>query len=179
MSILKVAQMGHPVLRRVAEGVSPETLADPAIQRLIDDMIDTMRELDGAGLAAPQVHASKRIVVVEGGDNPRYPEAPEFPLTVLVNPTLRMVSEETAEDFEGCLSVDGLVGLVRRPVAVVIDAFDRYGKPLTIEAEGFTARAFQHELDHLDGVLYVDRLVDTKKLFFRDEFRRYGRGEEE
>ncbi len=180
MAILKVAQMGHPVLRRVADAVAPQDLASDEAQRLIDDMIDTMRELDGAGLAAPQVHASVRIVVVEGGgSNPRYPDAPPHPLTVLVNPTIRAASGETDEDFEGCLSVEGLVGKVRRPVAVIIDALDREGEKITIEAEGFTARAYQHELDHLDGVLYVDRLVDTTQLYFKDEFVRYGRGGDE
>lgn len=178
MAILKVAQMGHPVLREVAEEVPVDLIPTPGFQSFVDDMIDTMREYDGAGLAAPQVHESLRVVVIESMDNPRYPDADQIPLTVLVNPKLTSFSQEMDEQFEGCLSLDNLVGKVRRATSVKVEALDRSGAPIVIEAEGFMARACQHEIDHLYGKLYVDRMSDMKELYFRPEFIRYGRDED-
>jgi peptide deformylase len=173
MAILKVAQLGHPVLRAKARPVDAEDLRDPAFQRLIDDMIETMREYDGVGLAAPQVHVSKRLAVIESHRNPRYPDAPEFPLSVLVNPVLTPLTDEPFEWWEGCLSIPGLRGLVRRPARVRVEALDREGRPFAREVEGFTATVHQHEVDHLDGVVFLDRMQDLSALSFEREYARF------
>lgn len=171
MAILKVAQLGHPVLRRRADPVSPEELQTPEFQRFIDDLIETMREYEGVGLAAPQVHVSKRVAVVESHRNPRYPEAPEFPLTVLVNPVLTPLTDEAIEWWEGCLSIPGMRGRVLRPRKVKVEAQDRTGAPTVTEVEGFTAVVHQHETDHLDGIVYFDRMEDLRELAFEREYR--------
>jgi len=169
MSLLKVARMGHPVLRLRADTVSPEDLASPATQRLIDDIADSMREYDGVGLAAPQVHVSKRIVVYACHD-----EGPDrVPLTILVNPQVAALRGGLKEDWEGCLSVPGLRGCVPRHVAVRVKAFDRNGGALDFVARGFHARIVQHEVDHLDGILYLDRMRGLQTLSFFDEFVRF------
>jgi peptide deformylase len=173
MAILKVARMGHPVLRDVAKEVDPAELDSPAFQQLVDSLIETMREYDGVGLAAPQVHVSKRVVVMEVVDNPRYPQASELPLTVLVNPHIRALTEERISVWEGCLSIPDLRGRVSRPSRVELRALDRVGRPLCRELEGFPAAVVQHECDHLDGVLFVDRVEDTRSLAFLREFQRY------
>jgi peptide deformylase len=172
--------MGHPILRQRAREVDAVELASRALQILIDDMVDTMRDADGAGLAAPQVHESVRVAIMEIGDNPRYPNAPASALTVFVNPVVEPLvpaPEIASEDdvvavYEGCLSVPGLRGLVRRPRKVRVRAWGRDGQPFECTYEGFPAAVVQHELDHLDGVLYVDR-VDTTTLTFLREFERY------
>jgi peptide deformylase len=173
MSVLKVARIGHPVLRQVAEPVSPEAIAAPEIQRLIDDMLETMAEYDGAGLAAPQVHVSRRIVIYGVDANPRYPEAPAVPLTVLVNPRITPLVTEQVEDWEGCLSVPDLRGMVPRWTRVRVEALGRDGKPLRFTAEDFHARVVQHECDHLDGKVYLDRMRSMETLSFLAEFERY------
>jgi peptide deformylase len=173
MAILKVARLGHPVLRRIAEPVSPEAIPSPEIQRLVDDMLETMAEYDGAGLAAPQVHVSRRVVIYGVEDNPRYPDAESVPLTVLVNPTIAPVGEEQDDDWEGCLSLPDLRGKVPRFTRVRVEAWDRHGTPLRFTAAGFHARVVQHECDHLDGKVYVDRMRSMDTLSFLDEFRRY------
>ena len=173
MAILKVARLGHPVLRKAADPVSPEAIASPEIQRLVDDMLETMAEYDGAGLAAPQVHVSRRIVVYGVEENPRYPDAEVVPLTVLVNPRVTALTEAVEEDWEGCLSLPGLRGLVPRPTRVRVDAWDRAGRKLRFDADGFHARVVQHECDHLDATLYVDRMRSMASLTFLDEFRRH------
>lgn len=176
MAIRKIAQLGEPVLRQRAAEVRPEELAAARLQTLIDDMIETMHDADGAGLAAPQVYESVRIAVIEVKDNPRYPGVGPIPLTVLVNPVLRtapLAGDDSAiEMFEGCLSVAGVRGRVRRPRRVEVTALDRHGKPLSFTWEGFNAAVVQHETDHLDGVLFVDR-ADTKSLTFLREFERH------
>ena len=129
MAVLKVARLGHPVLRRIAEPVSPEAIRAPEIQQLIDDMLETMDDHDGAGLAAPQVHVSRRVVVYGVEANPRYPDAEEVPLTVLVNPVVTPVSDTQEEDWEGCLSVPDMRGMVPRFTSVRVEASDRHGKP--------------------------------------------------
>ena len=173
MAILKVARLGHPVLRRVAEPVSPEAIGSPEIQQLIDDMFETMAEYDGAGLAAPQVHVSRRVVIYGVDQNPRYPDAEAVPLTVLVNPRITALTDEVEEDWEGCLSLPGLRGLVPRVTRVRVEAYDRTGRPLRFDAEGFHARVVQHECDHLDAIVYVDRMPSMASLSFLDEFQRY------
>ena len=174
MAILKVARLGHPVLRKLAEPVPPEGIGAPAIQRLIDDLIETMVEYDGAGLAAPQVHVSKQIVVFEVEGNPRYPDAESIPLTVLINPKITPTTQHTEEDWEGCLSLPDLRGKVPRYTQVRVDAYDRHGKKLHYVAEGFHARVVQHECDHLLGKVFVDRMRSMESLSFLREFTRYG-----
>lgn len=176
MAILKVARLGHPVLRKVAEPVPPEGIGAPAIQRLIDDLIETMLEYDGAGLAAPQVHVSKQIVVFEVEGNPRYPDAESVPLTVLINPTITATTQRMEEDWEGCLSVPDLRGKVPRHTQVRIEAYDRDGKKLNYVAKNFHARVAQHECDHLHGKVFLDRMKSMESLSFVHEFLRYTAG---
>jgi peptide deformylase len=176
MAILKVARLGHPVLRQRAELVPVEAIGAPDVQRLIDDMIETMREYSGAGLAAPQVHASKRIAVIEVLGNPRYPDAPSIPLTVLVNPVVTPVTEEMDEGWEGCLSVPDMRGVVPRYTAVRLQAHDREGQPIDLIAKEFFARVIQHETDHLDGIVYVDRMRDLRTLSHIAEWQRHWLG---
>jgi peptide deformylase len=164
MAILKVARLGHPVLRKVAERVDPASLRTSAVQRLIDDMIETMREYDGAGLAATQVHTLKQIAVLEVLGNPRYPDAPAVPLMVLVNPVVTPLTDEMEEGWEGCLSVPGLRGVVPRYTRIRYGGFDPDGRAIDREAEGFHARVVQHECDHLIGRLYPTRMRDLTKL---------------
>src|SRR5215475_6977029 len=160
MSILKVCHLGHPVLRMESRRVSPDNLARASTQKLIDDMLETMVEYYGVGLAAPQVHESLAIAVIES-NGPRG----TIPLTVLV--------EELIEDWEGCLSIPDLRGRVSRCRKLRVDALDRKGKKIKITAEGFFARVIQHEFDHLMGKVYLDRMPDLKTLTHLPEFQRY------
>lgn len=179
MAILKVARLGHPILRQVAEPVSPEAICSPEIQRLIDDMLETMDEYDGAGLAAPQVHVSRRVVIYGVHGNPRYPDAEEVPLTVLVNPKITPTTSEMDEDWEGCLSVPDMRGQVPRYTRVKVDAYGRDGKVLRFTADGFHARVIQHECDHLDGKVYLDRMRSMDTLSFLPEFHKYWLGRDD
>jgi peptide deformylase len=172
-AVLNVAQLGNPVLRIPAEPVTGEEISDKSAAFLIDSMIDTMREYNGAGLAAPQVHVSKQIVVIEAQSNPRYKEKGDIPLTVLINPQITEFSEELDEGWEGCLSLKGLWGKVKRSTAVTVQALTREGKDIEIKAEGFFAVVLQHEIDHLYGKLFVDRMDDMSSLAFTDEHNRY------
>jgi peptide deformylase len=176
MAILKVARLGNPVLRKIAEPVSPEAIGAPSVQQLIDDLIETMVEYDGAGLAAPQVHVSKRIVVFEVESNPRYPDAESIPLTVLINPKITPTTQHVEEDWEGCLSVPDLRGKVPRYTQVRIEAYDRHGKKLNYVAKDFHARVAQHECDHLIGKVFLDRMQSMESLSFVREFMRYTAG---
>jgi len=173
MAVLKIAHLGHPILRRVAEPVSPEAIRSPEIQRLVDDMLETMADHDGAGLAAPQVHVSRRVVIYGVEENPRYPDAESVPLTVLVNPRITALGSELEEDWEGCLSVPDLRGRVPRFAHVRVEGYGRDGKTLRFDAQGFHARVVQHECDHLDGKVYLDRMRSMESLSFLPEFRRY------
>ncbi|HWP56322.1 MAG TPA: peptide deformylase [Candidatus Acidoferrales bacterium] len=173
MAILKVARLGHPVLRTPAAPVAPEQIQSPDIQRLIADMIATMREYDGVGLAAVQVHESKQVAVLEVAENPRYPNKPRVPLTVLVNPTLAPLTEEMEEDWEGCLSIPELRGKVPRYKRVRVRARDETGAPVDFVASGFHARVLQHECDHLQGKVYLDRMRDFSTLTHLQELSRY------
>jgi peptide deformylase len=172
--ILKVARLGHPVLRKIAEPVPLEQITTPAVQQFIDDLIETMYEYDGAGLAAPQVHVSQQIVVMEVSQNPRYPQAPAIPLTVYINPEITPLTENMDEDWEGCLSVPGMRGRVPRYTKIRLRAYNRQGKRVDFVAEGFHARVIQHECDHLQGKVYIDRMRDTSSLMFIEEFMKYG-----
>src|SRR5262249_6934563 len=178
MAILKVARLGHPILRRVAEPVSPEAIGAPEIQRLIDDMLETMEEYDGAGLAAPQVHVSRRVVIYGVRKNPRYPDPEEGPLTVPINPEITAATNAVAEGWEGGLSPPDLRGQVARFTRVHVEAYGRDGAPLRFTADGCHARVIQHECDHLDGVVYVDRMSSMATLSFLPEFHRYWLGRE-
>ena len=186
MAIRKIAQMGEPVLRRRAAEVPKSEIGSPRIQALVDDMIETMHDADGAGLAAPQVYESVRICVIEVGENPRYPDFPAIPLTVLVNPVVEpavaradgeMADRDTIQMYEGCLSISGVRGRVRRPRAVRWHALDRRGQRIEGSWEGVPAAVIQHETDHLDGVLFIDR-ADPKTLSFIREYDRHVRLED-
>jgi peptide deformylase len=173
MAILKVARLGHPVLRRVAEPLPAESITAPQVQRFIDDLIETMIEYDGAGLAAPQVHVSNQIVVFQVEGNPRYPDAAPIPLTVLINPKLTPLTDTMEEDWEGCLSVPDLRGKVPRYTRIRVQAYDRKGKALDYTVDGFHARVVQHETDHLLGKVYLDRMTSMESLSFVRELTRY------
>ncbi len=173
MAILKVTRLGHPVLRQTAKPVPPEAISTPEIQRLIDDMIETMHEYDGVGIAAPQVHESLQIAVIEVQQNPRYPQAPDVGLTVLINPHILTRSPEQQVGWEGCLSVDGLRGEVPRAQRISARWLDRTGRPVQVEAEGFFAVVVQHETDHLLGKVFLDRMADLSTLTHLQEYGRY------
>jgi peptide deformylase len=178
MSILKVAQLGHPVLREISKPVPEAQIRTPEFQRFIDDMIETMREYDGVGLAAPQVHVSWRVATIEVSLNPRYPAAPSVPLMVIVNPEITPVGTEadSEEDWEGCLSVPAMRGKAPRYKALDLRALDREGQPISIRAEDFFARVIQHEVDHLEGRVYLDRMNDLRTLTHLQEFSRFWLG---
>jgi len=168
MAVRSVLKMGHPLLRQVAQPVTE--FGTRELAALVRDMDDTMRALNGAGLAAPQIGVSLRVVIFEVRRNRRYPDAEEVPYTVLVNPELSFPGTETEDGWEGCLSVPDLRGIVPRPARVRLEAQDRHGKPYSLEASGFHARVIQHECDHLDGHVYLDRMADMKSLTFIKEF---------
>jgi peptide deformylase len=176
MAILKVARLGHPVLRQPAERIAVSDLRSPGIQQLIDDMIETMHEYDGAGLAANQVHVPRQIAVIEVAKNERYPDAPEIPLTVVINPVVTPVTEEMEDGWEGCLSVPDMRGVVPRYSAVRLECLDREGRAVDLVAKDFFARVIQHETDHLNGIVYVDRIRDMRTLSHIAEWQRYWLG---
>jgi len=179
MAILKVARLGHPVLRKIAAPLAPGDIKSAATQRLIDDMIETMREYNGAGLAAPQVHTLVQICVIEVNANPRYPDAESIPLTVLVNPVVTPLTEDTEEGWEGCLSVPDMRGMVPRYTAVRLEAYDRDGHKIDTVAKEFFARVIQHETDHLRGTVYLDRMRDLSTLTHLAEWSKYWLGNAE
>ena len=172
MSILKVSRMGHPVLRRQTQALSPEQIQHPRLQQLIDDMVETTEDYGGIGLAAPQVFQPVRLVVL--GSRQVQEQTPDaIPLTVLINPEWLDHSEEQAQTWEGCLSLPGLRGVVPRATQVKVRALDRQGRPVEYQASGLFARVLQHEIDHLDGILFPDRMQDLGTLSFLEEYQRY------
>ncbi|NEO85908.1 MAG: peptide deformylase [Spirulina sp. SIO3F2] len=173
MAILKIARMGNPILRQRSQAVEVSAIPSAQIQTLIDGLIETMRDYDGAGLAAPQVHVGLRIVVFEVINNPRYPDAPEIPLTVAINPQIEPLTESTFGMWEGCLSVPEIRGYVERSASIKFSALDRQGKPFSQKLDGFPAVVVQHECDHLDGKLFIDRVRDTTKLAFLKEYQKF------
>lgn len=177
MKVRHVATIGHPLLREWAVPVAPESLDDPDTQAFIDDLIETMRYYNGAGLAAPQVLDPRRIVVIEVDSNPRYPYKPDIPLTVLVNPEIEPVSDETFDNNEGCLSVPNLRGVTQRYVRIGVKALDRHGRRVEKEVKGLSAVTFQHEVDHLNGTLFVDRVQDPTTLTTWEQYERFGKDE--
>jgi peptide deformylase len=172
VAILKVARIGNPAVRARAEPVPEADVPSPDLQRLIDDMIETMHEYDGVGLAAPQVHVGLRLAVIEVPASDARAED-QVPLTVLLNPVVTPLGEERAIAWEGCLSIPGLRGQVPRWRAVRLDALDRTGQPYRVEARGFFARVIQHECDHLDGGVYLDRMTGMRSLSFLPELERF------
>jgi peptide deformylase len=167
MAIRTVLRMGHPLLLQVAAPV--ERFGTAELRELVADMDDTMRALNGAGIAAPQIGVSLRVVIFEVALNPRYPQAEPVPYTVLVNPALDLLGDERDEAWEGCLSVPGLRGLVARHTNLRYRGFDLDGRPIDRTVTGFHARVVQHEVDHLDGILYPTRVADLRSFGFEDE----------
>lgn len=167
MAILKVSRLGHPVLRRKTRALERSQIVDPRFQKFVDDMIATMHEYNGVGLAAPQVHEDLRVFValLDGGEDAE--------ASVLINPTITAVDDQTAEGWEGCLSIPDIRGLVPRSRKIVVKALDRRGRVVELEAEDFPARVVQHEADHLDGVLFLDRMTSMDSLTFLDEYARF------
>lgn len=175
MTLLKIAHLGHPILRQRAKEVSPEALQSDSVQIFIDDLVETMRDANGAGLAAIQVYRPIRIIAVEVKNNPRYPYKPNIPLSIWVNPVITFLSAERFSNYEGCLSVPNFRGRVLRCPHILLEANDRNGKPIKLEAKGLKAATIQHEVDHLDGLLFVDRVTDSKSLTTWTEFERFHR----
>ena len=173
MAILKVANMGHPVLRAKARPLEAAEIRSPAVQQLIDDMLETMAEYQGVGLAAPQVHKSVRLFVAGFPEPDDDEDEPEVPQMVFINPEITIICKETVEDWEGCLSIPDIRGRVPRARQIVVRGYDRNGKRLEIKASDFTARVIQHETDHLDGILFLDRMKSFESLTFLEEFGRY------
>ena len=175
MAVLKVAKLGNPILREISKQVDLKELADQQgeLQGFIDDMIDTMREEDGVGLAAPQVNRSQQIVVLEYENNERYPEESSIPLTVLVNPVLSDYGEEKVLGWESCLSLVDFRGLVPRSTSVTLKAYNRDGDRIEKRATGFEAVVLQHEIDHLNGKVFLDRMEDLTKLAYQEEFEEF------
>lgn len=171
MALLPIAKLGNPMLRQIAAPVEPDEIPNPSFQRFLDDMFETMAETHGIGLAAPQVSRSQQVIVMdcpgEGG----------FPRTVLINPEIVFYGPNQMEHWEGCLSVDGLRGRVTRPSMVRVRALDRSGTPVDLEATGLYAVCIQHEMDHLIGKLYLDRMTDLSTLTQLDEFERFWKEE--
>ena len=169
MSILKVAHMGHPVLRERAEALDKSAFRNPLLQKLIDDMIDTMHEYHGVGLAAPQVHEGVRLFVALLEEDPD----PKTAATVVVNPEIVPNGDAREDGWEGCLSIPDIRGMVPRYSDITLKALDRHGKPFELRLKKFAARVAQHEFDHLDGVLFFDRMTNMKSLTYMEEFSRY------
>ncbi len=168
--IRTIVQIGNPALRQVANPVDVNHIQSDEIQSLIDDLIETMRHANGAGLAANQIAVPLRICIIEVSKNPRYPYKPEIPLTVLINPKVTFLTEERINVYEGCLSVPNMRGKVDRCPEILIEGCDREGQALSFISKGISAGTFQHELDHLDGLIYTDRMPDASSLTTLDEF---------
>lgn len=174
MAVRRVLNLGHPLLREVARPLSAGEIAAPELRALITDMVDTLHDYGGIGLAAPQIGESVRLAIIEIAGGPtRYGELEAMPLSVFINPQIEVVDPTTAGYWEGCLSVPGLRGFVERPRHVRIRYTTLAGEPAELELRGFTATVFQHEFDHLDGKLFVDRLADSRLLSFEREYERY------
>jgi peptide deformylase len=167
MAILKVSRMGHPVLRRAARAVERAEIRDPRFQKFVDDMIETMHEYNGVGLAAPQVHESLRVFVamLDSGDDAE--------ASVIVKPVITPADDRLVEGWAGCLSIPDVCGGVPRSPKFLVEGLDPQGRTLEIEAEDFPARVIQHETDHLDGILFFDRMTSLASLTYLDEYSRY------
>lgn len=175
MAVRQILHVGNPLLRERSREVTRAELASVEVQQLIDDLVDTMHAANGAGIAAPQVGELLRIATIEVNANPRYPYKPRIPLTVVVNPVIEPLDDELVEVNEGCLSVPNMRGNVMRHVNVRVRWWDRNGVEHDEVRRGLTAGTFQHECDHLDGLLFLDRVHDTRSLTTWDEFERFHR----
>ncbi len=173
MAILKVARLGHPVLRRIADPIEPGRIKSPDIQRLIDDMFDTMAEYGGVGLAAPQVHSSLQLLVTEEIPDPDSDGGYLAQRSVVINPKITFLTAEEVAYFEGCLSLPDFRGRVPRIRRIRLQGFDRDGNSIDREVEGFPAVVYQHEVDHLNGIVFLDRMRDFSTLAYQLEFDRY------
>lgn len=171
MAILKVSKLGNPVLRKATEAVPKETILSPDVQRLLADMIETMHEYEGVGIAAPQVHVSQQIAVIEAKHDARIDKP--IPLTILINPRIVASAKATVEDWEGCLSVNDLRGKVPRAQWVDVEMYNQKGEKVKFHAEGFFARVIQHECDHLAGKVFLDRMPNLSTLSHLQEFIRH------
>ena len=168
--IRTIVQLGNPALRQVADPVDVNQIQSDEIQNLIDDLIETMRHANGAGLASTQIAVPLRICIIEVNKNPRYSYKPDIPLTVLINPKVTFLTEERINVYEGCLSVPNMRGKVDRCPEILIEGFDREGQSVSFISKGISAGTFQHELDHLDGLVFTDRMKDASSLTTIDEF---------
>lgn len=166
MAVRRVLKMGNPLLYQTADPITD--FDTPELDALIADMFDTMAALNGAGLAAPQIGVSTRVVIFGFEANPRYPDAEPVPTTVLINPVIEPIGDATEEGWEGCLSVPGLRGLVARYANIRYTGYDQQGRPIERTVAGFHARVVQHECDHLDGILYPMRLKDIRQMGFEE-----------
>lgn len=174
MAVRRVMRMGHPVLREPAKEVPPSMIGSDRFERLVADMVDTLHDYGGIGLAAPQIGESLRLAIIEIAGGPtRYGDLDSMPLTVFVNPVIEVLDSDVAGYWEGCLSVPGLRGFVERPQHVVIHYTSGSGEQRRLELRGFAATVFQHEFDHLDGKLFVDRISDPSLLVFEEEYVRF------
>lgn len=171
MSILKIARMGHPVLRARARKLDVAEIKSPAFQKLVDDMIETMREYEGIGLAAPQVHEGVRLALI--GIEDGHGEERSIRIVPVVNPEIAPIGKDADEDWEGCLSLPGLRGRVPRACRISVKGLDRRGSKIELELLGYPARVAQHEVDHLDGVLFIDRMKSLESLTFLEEYSKY------
>lgn len=177
MAVLDIVRLGHPLLRTPAMEVPPDEITSDSVQSLIDDMIVTMRDAKGVGLSAPQVEDGRQIFVYEVTENPRLPDGP-VPLRVILNPMIVAQPGRLVYDWEGCSSVPGLRGLVPRHPAVRVRGLGRDGEPVDFKASSLESRIVQHEYDHLNGVVFLDRMRDLRSLAYSEEFERYMAGEE-
>ena len=174
MAIRRILRMGHPLLREVARPLRSEEIGTPEMERLIADMVDTLHDYGGIGLAAPQIGESVRLALIEiPGGATRYGDLVPMSLSVFINPVIEVVDPAIAGYWEGCLSVPGWRGFVERPQHVRINYLSESGEAKSLELKGFAATVFQHEFDHLDGKLYIDRITDTRLLAFEQEYERY------
>ena len=168
--IREIVEIGNPALRQIAKSVPEDEIPSKRIQRLVEDLIETMRYANGAGLAATQITVPLRVCVVEVKKNPRYPYKPDIPLTVLINPKVTFLTDKRMHVYEGCLSVPNLRGKVERCLEIKVEAFDRNGNNISFISKGISAGTFQHELDHLDGLIYTDKIKDPSTLCTLKEF---------
>lgn len=173
MGVLKVIKMGNPRLREVSEQVGLEEIQTAEFQKFIDELVGTMRFQNGAGIAAPQVDVLKRVFTMEMGDNPRYPDRGTFPLYIVVNPEIEAIGDTKVDSWEGCLSIPNIRGRLKRFERVKFSGLDRKGNHFEVQLDGFASVVAQHELDHLNGVLLIDRMDSMETLTFQDEYEKY------
>ncbi|MEM7080767.1 MAG: peptide deformylase [Pseudomonadota bacterium] len=174
MAVRTIIRMGHPTLRQRAPEVPPADIGSAALSALVEDMVDTLHDAGGIGLAAPQIDEPLRLMIIDMPGGPsRYGEIEALPLTVFINPKVKVLDASTAGHWEGCLSVPGLRGYVERPQKVQVDFIDMAGQAQQLILDGFRATCLQHEFDHLEGRLYIDLIQDTRKLAYDEEYTRY------